>query len=202
MTKRELLENYRDIVIEIETLERQSKFLNQFIGKTIPVTVDVLSGATVTSKAIETAINSIEVAAPVVEEEEVAEEAPAAAGTEYTASAKGYKSDVVVTVTVDAEGKITAITADVSGETPTFGGRCVTDEAFMNQFIGQTIPVTVDALSGATVTSKAILAAAEAALTAAGADVEALKVAEAADDEAETIEITTYGEYKSAKEAE
>ena len=32
MTKRELLENYRDIVIEIETLERQSKFLNQFIG--------------------------------------------------------------------------------------------------------------------------------------------------------------------------
>ena len=32
MTKRELLESYRDIVIEIETLERQSKFLNQFIG--------------------------------------------------------------------------------------------------------------------------------------------------------------------------
>ena len=32
MTRRELLENYRDIVIEIETLERQSKFLNQFIG--------------------------------------------------------------------------------------------------------------------------------------------------------------------------
>jgi uncharacterized protein with FMN-binding domain len=130
-------------------------FMNQFIGKTIPVTVDALSRATVTSKAIETAINSIEVAAPAVEEE-VAEEAPAAAGTEYTASAKGFKSDVVVTVTVDAEGKITAITADVSGETPTFGGRCVTDEAFMNQFIGKTIPVTVDVLSGATVTSKAI----------------------------------------------
>ena len=37
MTKRELLENYRDIVIEIETLERQSKFLNQFIGGPKPV---------------------------------------------------------------------------------------------------------------------------------------------------------------------
>lgn len=37
MTKRELLENYRDIVIEIETLERQSKFLNQFIGGPRPV---------------------------------------------------------------------------------------------------------------------------------------------------------------------
>ena len=37
MTKRELLENYRDIVIEIETLERQSKFLNQFIGGPRPI---------------------------------------------------------------------------------------------------------------------------------------------------------------------
>lgn len=37
MTKRELLENYRDIVIEIETLERQSKFLNQFIGGPRPL---------------------------------------------------------------------------------------------------------------------------------------------------------------------
>jgi len=37
MTNRELLENYRDIVIEIETLERQSKFLNQFIGGPRPM---------------------------------------------------------------------------------------------------------------------------------------------------------------------
>ena len=44
MTKRELLENYRDIVIEIETLERQSKFLNQFIGGPRPVHGTVLTG--------------------------------------------------------------------------------------------------------------------------------------------------------------
>lgn len=37
MTKRELLENYRYIVIEIETLERQSKFLNNFIGGPKPL---------------------------------------------------------------------------------------------------------------------------------------------------------------------
>lgn len=37
MTKRELLENYRLLVIEIESLERQSKFLNQFIGGPRPV---------------------------------------------------------------------------------------------------------------------------------------------------------------------
>jgi len=44
MTRRELLENYRDIVIEIETLERQSKFLNQFIGGPRPVHAVQLTG--------------------------------------------------------------------------------------------------------------------------------------------------------------
>ena len=44
MTKRELLENYRDIVIEIETLERQSNFLNQFIGGPRPVHAVQLTG--------------------------------------------------------------------------------------------------------------------------------------------------------------
>lgn len=44
MTRRQLLENYRDIVIEIETLERQSKFLNQFIGGPRPVHTVQLTG--------------------------------------------------------------------------------------------------------------------------------------------------------------
>ena len=44
MTKRELLENYQDIVIEIETLERQSKFLNQFIGGPRPIHAVQLTG--------------------------------------------------------------------------------------------------------------------------------------------------------------
>ena len=44
MTKRELLENYRMLVIEIDTLERQSKFLNQFIGGPRPVRSAQLTG--------------------------------------------------------------------------------------------------------------------------------------------------------------
>lgn len=44
MTERELLENYRDIVIEIETLERQSNFLNQFIGGPQPIRAVRLTG--------------------------------------------------------------------------------------------------------------------------------------------------------------
>ena len=44
MTKRELLENYRYIVLQIETLERQSRFLNQFIGGPRPVHAVQLTG--------------------------------------------------------------------------------------------------------------------------------------------------------------
>ena len=44
MTKRELLENYRMLVIEIDTLERQSKFLNQFIGGPRPIHAAQLTG--------------------------------------------------------------------------------------------------------------------------------------------------------------
>lgn len=44
MNKREILENYRDIVIEIETLERQSKFLNQFTGGPRPVHSVTITG--------------------------------------------------------------------------------------------------------------------------------------------------------------
>ena len=44
MTKRELLENYRLLVLEINTLERQSDFLNQFIGGPRPVRAVRLTG--------------------------------------------------------------------------------------------------------------------------------------------------------------
>ena len=37
MTKRELLESYRLLVIEINSLEKQSAFLNQYIGGPRPV---------------------------------------------------------------------------------------------------------------------------------------------------------------------
>jgi len=44
MTKREILENYRLLVIEINTLECQSAFLNQFIGGPRPVRAVRLTG--------------------------------------------------------------------------------------------------------------------------------------------------------------
>lgn len=44
MTKRELLENYRSLVREIDLLEKQSAFLNQYIGGPRPVRSVQLTG--------------------------------------------------------------------------------------------------------------------------------------------------------------
>lgn len=44
MTKRELLENYRSLVREIDLLEKQSAFLNQYVGGPRPVKSVQLTG--------------------------------------------------------------------------------------------------------------------------------------------------------------
>ena len=44
MTKRELLENYRSLVREIDLLEKQSAFLNQYVGGPRPVRAIQLTG--------------------------------------------------------------------------------------------------------------------------------------------------------------
>ena len=109
------------------------------------------------------------------------------AGT-YEAEAQGMMGMVKVAVTVN-DTAIENVEVVAHNETPG-----LSDPAIANvpaAIVAQQ-SLAVDTASGATVTSKAILAAAEAALSAAGADVEALKVAaEAEAVEAKTIEITT-----------
>ena len=87
------------------------------------------------------------------------------AGKVITGTAEGFSSDVVVTLTVDDNNKILAVTVDASGELEAFGGRCATDAAFLGQFVGKALPLTgIDVLSGATVTSKAVTKAVNAAV--------------------------------------
>ena len=142
-------------------------FLNQFIGKKGPFTdADIVAGATFTSEGVINALNSLF----------PAEEAPAEpAGEEMTGKAKGFQSEVTVTLTVDA-GVITGIKVDSTGETKGFGTRCGEDEAFLAQFIGKKatpdLGEGIEALSGATVTSDAVVLAANAAIGVAVAEVE------------------------------
>ena len=96
-----------------------------------------------------------------------AEEAAAPAGEELVGKHQGFQSEVTVTLTV-ADGVITAIKVDSTGETTGFGTRCGEDETFLNQFVGKNatpdLGEGIDALTGATVTSEAVVKAAVAAL--------------------------------------
>ncbi len=125
------------------------EFLNQFIGKTGPFVqgenVDIVSGATFTSEGVINALNSLY----------------EAAGDSVTVSAPGFNSaDVGVTVTLNEDGTIAAITLDLSQQLPPVCDMVNTEE-FLNQFIGKTGPFVqgenVDIVSGATFTSEGVI---------------------------------------------
>ena len=70
---------------------------------------------------------------------------------------------VYVDVHLDENSAIAAIDINADTQTPEYGGRTAEDETFQGQFIGKTIPLAigddVDVLSGATVTSEAVVKA-------------------------------------------
>ena len=124
-------------------------FTSQFKGKSAPLTlgegIDAVASATITSQAVVDAVNSLYA------------EAPAKA---LSATVNGWHKGVVVTVEIDKNHVITALTVDASGEFYALGGKCA-DEAFTSQFKGKSAPLTlgvdIDAVTGATLTSQAVV---------------------------------------------
>lgn len=153
---------------------READFTDQFKQKTLPVTlgqdIDAISGATVTSQAVVDAVNMTltrlqELPDVNLSPAGTAEpEANDTAGMTANASVIGYGGPVLVRLTLDDQGKIAAL--DVGGarfaETEGVGSR-VRDEAFTQGFIGLTPPLAlnedIDAISGATVSSRAVVEA-------------------------------------------
>lgn len=151
---------------------RDQEFTDQFKQKTLPVAlgqdIDAISGATVTSQAVVDAVNLTTARLqnlPDVSLSPAATATPEAnddAGMTANASAIGYGGPVLVRLTLDDQGQIAAL--DVGGarfaETEGVGSR-VRDEAFTQSFIGQTPPLTlnedIDAISGATISSQAVV---------------------------------------------
>jgi len=72
----------------------------------------------------------------------------------YTSVQQGYISEVTVTVTVSG-GKVSAVEADASGETPSLGGVAAADLAASLTEAGST--ANVDVVAGSTYTSQAVL---------------------------------------------
>ena len=145
--------------------------------------VDGVSGATVTSSAIiDAATTALEAAgADIAVLDARAGKLLFTPGT-YEAEAQGFGGPVKVTLTVD-EDEILSIAIEGPAETPTLGGVAVDT---MDDAIMAARTPNVDGVSGATVTSTAIISAATEALKAAGADIAVLD-ANRLDTAAETV---------------
>ncbi len=107
----------------------------------------------------------------------------------YTGSAEGFAGDVKATVTVD-ENAITAIEITGADETPAIGGAAITTMA--EAYVGKADAEAVDAVAGATFTSKGVKAAVAKALAAA-APAAAAPAAEAKGFTPGTYEATAQG---------
>ena len=146
---------------------QEPEFYEQFIGQTGPFTlgenIDAITGATMTSQAVVDAVNEA------LGQQADAEEAAAAVVEERSAKAQGFGGEVAVKIGLDAEGKIAAIEIgdENFNETRALGGKAQEPE-FYEQFIGQTGPFTlgenIDAITGATMTSQAVVDAVNEAL--------------------------------------
>ncbi len=112
------------------------------------------------------------------------------AGT-YTASAKGI-GEVTITLTVDADGVITDLSADASNETTDIGGEAV--KKLVSQILERQT-VAVDAVSGATYSSSAVITAVTDALKQAGVDPEKMEAKDipAGVDEEVTVDVAVVG---------
>ena len=155
----------------LNMVKTDANYLNQFVGKTAPVdeaSIDVVAGATVSSKAVVAAVNAACENLP--KAEPAAEET---AGTVLTAQGKGLTGEFPVNVTVDESNAIVKVEL---GESSTdmdasFLNMVKTDANYLNQFVGKTAPVdeaAIDVVAGATVSSKAVVAAVNAACASQG----------------------------------
>ena len=144
-------------------LAKEPAFTQQYIGKKVPLTlvkgnepkgentIDAISGATRTSSAVNGGIN---LAGKYISD-------LSGGGSPNTASAQGFGGPVAVTLELDASGAISSITIgdDYFNETEGYGKKALED-SFSSQFIGMKPPLAlsdIDAISGATVTSTAVV---------------------------------------------
>ncbi len=100
---------------------------------------------------------------PAASPEDASSDGEGVSGDTLSGSAEGFGGGMVyVTIEVDDGGTIASLSVDASTQTPEFGGTVPKDEAFLSQFIGKSLPVAeedIDAVSGATITSEAVVKA-------------------------------------------
>ena len=171
----------------IGTLVLEPEFTASFVGKTLPVTlsdIDAIAGSTVTTQAVVDAVNKAyedknavgaaqpaQTSAPTAQPTAAVTEAPVEIPADaVTARMEGFAGPVAVTVAFDGEGHITFLKVGDADFKETDGlGTEALKPAFTGQFIGKLPPLNlraadenaadtnVDGVSGATVTSRAVV---------------------------------------------
>ena len=145
--------------------------LGEAIVKAQTPNVDAVSGATVTSTAIIAAVTeALKAAGADIDKLDAKAGKKLFTPGTYEAEAQGFGGPVTISVTV-SENEITSISITGEFETPTLGGVAV---ATLGGAIMEARTPNVDGVSGATVTSTAIISAVTEALKAAGADIDQL----------------------------
>ena len=153
----------------IGTQVRSAGFLSQFTGfgpddrDGLLDEVEFITGATVSSRSV---ISGVERILAARDEDAAAPDEPDAALTDledgvFEGSGRGYAGDIVVSVSVEA-GRVSAIEIQSHSETPGIGDRAMDT---MADRIIDTGSLAVDAVSGATGSSRGLSAAVEDALS-------------------------------------
>ena len=172
--------------------------LSALVGQELATAqVDVKSGVTLTSNAINDALkqaaaaNGIVIAEPTVEPtaEPVAEPtADEAAATELTMYDVTGFAPFKVGIAVDGDGKIVSVSVPENNETPGFGADLIADQSVFGALVGQDIATAqIDVKSGVTLTSNAINDALSQAAAAFGG---------AAEGEAKAYDVTGFAPFK------
>ena len=139
-----------------------AKFLAQFIGRNNLVAegdIETVTGATISSKGVIAAVNRAWSASQGQTEEPVAEPAAAPAADGNTVKAEGLTGKFDVTVELNEDGTVKAVTLGATDSDMDKDFLAKLDDAFLAQFAGKALPVSVDAVAGATVSSKAVIEA-------------------------------------------
>lgn len=153
---------------------KDAAFTNRFLGKTAPLrvikagdtpadnTVDAITAATITSSAVNGGVSNIAAHVKSILFPETETQVPQASPY-FTigASSKGYKGPVWVDVAFDTAGNILSLSVGNEKFQETQGvGTQVLEKSFTDQFIGKKAPLApedVDIITGATVSSNAVI---------------------------------------------
>ena len=132
----------------------EAAFTEQFLGKTGPFTfgedgIEAVTGATFTSNAAINAINAV------VSGNGTQADPP------VSTTVQGFGGDVTVTARLNPDNSVAALAIDTPAETEGLGKVC-SEPAFTNQFVGKYAPFTygeddIEAVTGATITSTAVI---------------------------------------------